>query len=86
MIGNNIRLDIYTTHGSIEHPLINYNDGAYQIKYFDYNNKNNQYAGLLGSLNVLKAFSTDTILGGSDALSFDEMKKRVVNRSEGAHV
>lgn len=81
MIGNNIRLDIYTTHGSIEHPLINYNDGAYQIKYFDYNNKNNQYAGLLGSLNVLKAFSTDTILGGSDALSFDEMKKRVVNRS-----
>lgn len=81
MIGNSIRLDIYTTHGAIEHPLINYNDGAYQIKYFDYNNKNNQYAGLLGSLNILKANSADTIAGGSNALSFDEMKRRVVNRS-----
>ena len=81
MVGNSIRLDIYTTHGALEHPLINYNDGAYQIKYFDYNNKNNKYAGLLGSLNVLRAYSTDTITGGRNALGFDEMKKIVVNRS-----
>ena len=81
MIGNSIRLDIYTTHGAVEHPLINYNDGAYEIRYFDYNNKNNEYAGLLGSLNVLKAFSTDIITGGRDALSFDELKNMVVNRS-----
>ena len=81
MIGKSIRLDIYTTKGAVEHPLINYNDGAYQIKYFDYNNKNNQYAGILGSLNVLKAFSTDTITGGSNSLTFDEMKRMVVNRS-----
>lgn len=81
MIGRTIRLDIYTTKGNVEHSLINYNDGAYQIKYFDYNNKNNKYAGLLGSLNVLKAFSDDTISGGRDALGFNEVKRTVVNRS-----
>ena len=81
MIGNSIRLDIYTTKGNITHSLANYNDGAYQIKYFDPNNRNNIYAGLLGSLSVLKAYSTDTISGGRDSLSFDEMKSRVINRS-----
>lgn len=81
MIGNSIRLDIYTTKGAVEHPLVNYNDGAYKLRYFDYNNKNNKYAGLLGSLTVLKVFSTDTITGGRNSLSFDEMKRRVINRS-----
>lgn len=81
MLGKSIRLDVYTTKGAIDHSLANYNDGAYQINYYDYNNKSNKYAGLLGSLSVLKVYSTDTILGGRNALTFNEAKNRVVNRS-----
>lgn len=81
MIGTSIRLDVYTTKGNVTHSLANYNDGAYQIKYFDHNNRNNPYAGLLGSLSVLKAYSVDSISGGRDALTFNEVKDRVINRS-----
>lgn len=81
MIGTSIRLDIYTTKGKFEHNLASYADSSYAMRYFDYNNKNNEYAGVLGSFKVLRCFSTGTISGGADALSFDEAKNIVVNRS-----
>lgn len=81
MIGNSIRLDIYTTKGAVEHSLANYNDGAFSMHYYDYNNPNNIYAGILGSLTVLKCYSDDTIVGGRDGLSFDRIKDLVIQRS-----
>lgn len=81
MMGSEVRLDIYTTKGEIEHPLVNYSEAAYKLQYFDYNNPNNKYAGLLGSFSILRVYSTDTILGGRNRLSFNEAKNRVINRS-----
>lgn len=81
MMGTEIRLDIYTTKGALEHPLVNYNESAYKLNYFDYNNRNNQYAGILGSFSILKMYSADVLTGGRDSLSFNVAKDRVINRS-----
>lgn len=81
LIGNSLRLDIYTTKGDVEHQLIGYNDGAYQLHYYDYDVTSDRYIGVVGNLAILKVFSTDTIRGGSDAISFEQMKDRVINRS-----
>lgn len=81
MIGNSVRLDIYTTKGEVEHILTGYNDGAYQLHYYDYDVTSDRFSGVVGNLAILKAFSTDTIRGGSNAITFEEMKNRVINRS-----
>lgn len=81
MMGNDIRLDIYTTKGALEHPLVNYNEAAYKLDYFDPNNSNNQYAGILGSFSILKMYSADVLTGGRAGLDFNTMKDRVINRS-----
>lgn len=81
MMGTEIRLDIYTTKGALEHPMVNYNESAYKLNYFDYNNRNNQYAGILGSFSILKMYSADVLTGGRDSLNFNTAKDRVINRS-----
>lgn len=81
MMGTEVRIEIYTTKGAVEHSLVNYNEASYSMKYFDYNNKNNQYAGILGSFSIMRIYSADSLVGGRNRLSFDEAKKRVINRS-----
>lgn len=81
MLGTEVRVDIYTTKGLLEHPLVNYNESAYKLKYDDYNNPSNQYAGILGSFSILKIYSADVLTGGRNGLGFNEMKDRVINRS-----
>lgn len=81
MMGTEIRLDIYTTKGALDHPMVNYNEASYKLNYFDYNNRNNQYAGILGSFSILKMYSADVLTGGRDSLTFNVAKDRVINRS-----
>lgn len=81
MLGTELRLDIYTTKGLSNHNLANYDEASYKFSFFDYNNKNNAYSGIMGGLNVFKCYSADTIEGGRDRLDFDTAKNRVVNRS-----
>lgn len=81
MLGTEMRLDIYTTKGAIEHSLVNYNESAYKLTYLDYDQPKNPFPAIFGGMAVMRIYSADTLIGGRSKLSFNEAKNRVVNRS-----
>lgn len=81
LMGDRIRIDIFTTKGKVSHPLVNYNDGAYKFSYPDLDNRINEHVSVLSKLNTFKVFSNDIIAGGRDEHNFDAIKARVINRS-----
>lgn len=82
MLKDNIRIDVYTCKGKINIPLFNLNNTLFKANWEDHEAivKNNYAAPMSQFTNYLIA-SESYISGGSDGITFNEMRDRVVNRS-----
>lgn len=84
-ISGNVRIDIYQTKGAINISLSNYSMDNFSAawKAIDSSEVTPEVAGFQ-SIDEIIVFSSDTINAGTDALSFEELRRRVINNSAGA--
>lgn len=76
-----VRIDIYTTKGPMSKALTNYLPDQFTAKWTDLDEDDNRiYSAPLDTFSGLSIFSADTALGGTAAISFEELRDRVVNR------
>ena len=82
LLKDNIRIDVYTCKGEINTPLSNLNNNLFKANWIDHEEivKNNYAAPMSQFANYLIA-SDSYISGGSNGVSFETMRERVVNRS-----
>lgn len=86
MVKRSIRIDVYTTLGVISMSLSNYSANAFVVKWQDYdtNNSLNVYTAPLTTFPTMSVMSTETISGGSFAISLNELRDRVINNALGS--
>lgn len=86
LIGN-IRIDIYTTQGSINMNLNNYKLSAFATTFLDLNEttENSQYYANANNL-VYLLYSSNVINGGANGLTFQQLREQVINNSVGSPV
>lgn len=77
-----LRLDIYTTMGKVDMALKNFSIEAYKATWIDLDDTNNGiYRAPLDSFSDYKIRSDDVITGGSDAIPFELLRKRVIDNA-----
>lgn len=83
-ISGNVRVDVYETKGKMYQALVDLVPKDFSINYraIDQAKDTDQYTAVLPRVNAL-AFSTDIVNGGRSALSFTELRKRVIHNSVG---
>lgn len=84
MVKSAVRIDIYTTKGLVNMVLDNYEIANFVVKFqaFDQNDIT-QFVEPLQSLTAIFAYSTSTLDGGSNGLSFETLRQQVINNSVG---
>lgn len=82
LITDAVRVDIYTTRGPLNMVLDLVEHTGYQT-YWDTvtTDKLDKFSAGILTLSRFAVYSDDTVTGGSNALSFDELRDRVVSRS-----
>jgi len=84
LVSGEIRVDIYTTKGSMDFDLSNLAPEAYGYKWLDHDNSTNKrYYAPLSNM-TLALFSTGSAVGGNDRLSFDALRERVLSNATGS--
>ncbi len=82
IISDSVRIDIYSTKGSLDIDLSNYTTAAYSAVWKDYDTVNTSaYSKVLDDFNGITVASQQYVTGGSDAMSLAELRKRVVQMS-----
>lgn len=80
-----LRIDIYTTKGPVELILSSYVSNQYQIKWKDWDNQDKGiYSSPLNTVKSLAVYSVDTVSGGGNAISFSQLRERVIENAVGA--
>lgn len=83
-VDTELRIEIYTTDGDVNLILNNYAPEAYTVNWIDLDNDDNgRYIAPLGQFSVMSVFSDSTVSGGTSALSFEELRNRVISNSLG---
>lgn len=77
-VGSNIRTDIYTTKGDITADLSGYDTKSWTLTYEDYSELSTDYSAPLSGLTAFLVISKDTVSGGSDGLTFEQLRDRVL--------
>lgn len=84
MITNELRIEIYTTEGEINLILNNYPPNAYQATWLDYDNDDDgRYSAPLKAFNAISVYSESTVSGGTNAMSFSDIRERLISTSMG---
>lgn len=84
LVGSEFRLDVYTTKGPIEMVLSDYPNNEFSARWVDLENSDGGiYSAPLSAFNYLILMSDDTVAGGSNALSFEELRERTMGNSNG---
>lgn len=82
VIRDAIRLDIYTTEGELDVSLINYTPNSYL---YDWNpilgNGLDKFSSPLETLSTVACYSSGSISGGSNGITFDQLKTNITSRS-----
>ena len=83
-ISGEVRFDLYTTKGVLTVNLANYKPDAFGISPIAINEERDlsAYTAILNSMSFY-AFSKDIITGGSDGITFETLRSRVINNSLG---
>lgn len=81
IVPNDLRIDVYTTHGKITSDMTRYHPDAYEIEWINNADPENQYTSITKDLTSVRAMSTTKVDGGHDGLSINEMMNRVVENS-----
>lgn len=83
-IRGSIRTDIYQTKGAINLILRNYKESAFSTEWKNIDeSEDNVYSSIIQGLRTVFAYSGKTVNGGRDGLTFEELRKRVINNSVG---
>lgn len=78
-IDDSIRLDIYTTRGPMDVDLRNYNIGAFSARWLDYDrDTDSAFTAPLKTLSGYVIYGEEAVTGGSNALTFEELRDRVI--------
>lgn len=87
MISGDVRVDIYTTSGGMDMPLSAMKSEAFKLQIRDIGNSMlGDWYNPVKSLSNVIITSTDYVKGGRDALSFEELRDRVINNSVGSRI
>lgn len=82
MLGNSIKVDVYTTEGAIVSNLTSVEASSTTARFASQSDAASQYSTILNSTPTMKLVPLEaTLSGGSDGISFTELRKRVINNS-----
>lgn len=85
LVDSELRVEIYTTTGPLNLILNNYEPGAYTARWVDLDaDDNGKYSAPLAQLNAISVFSDSVVVGGEVALTFDQLRDRVLLNSLGS--
>jgi len=86
LVSGSIRIDVYESKGSLSVNLANYSLDLFNIvfKAIDENVDLNIFTAVIGKLSIF-AYSASLINGGSNSLTFKELKDRVIVNSLGSN-
>jgi len=85
-IRGSFRIDIYTTKGALDMILANYEMNAFTVNWRDLalGSNDTPYSKVLNTFAGMAIFSTDNVSGGRRALTFDELRERVLTNALGS--
>lgn len=84
-ISGSVRVDVYSTKGDINVIMSNYAVGAFQATWRNIDpTDDTPYTNVMGELSSVIVYSTGVVSGGQDALTFEELRQRVIMNSVGA--
>lgn len=83
MLETELRIDIYTTKGPIDVALGDVEAGAIFATWRDLSGDSDIYSAPLNTFTAISLVSTERGIGGKNALSFNELRQRVINNSIG---
>lgn len=79
---DNLRIDVYTTQGQINVPLFNINDSFFKASWQDHEAIHpNKYSAPMSTFNNYKIASDGYAIGGTNGLTFSQVKEKIINRS-----
>ena len=90
LVRSEIRVDIYTTRGPLDMLLDNYAMNAFTVKWIDLDQSSNSGAALsafsapMTNFTTMSVYSDKTVGGGSNALTFEQLRERVIMNSLGS--
>jgi len=77
------RLDVYTTKGPIDIDLSEFDQTDYSMNFVDLEKSDNGlYTSIMNRVSMMFLLSEDKVVGGSDALSFEELRERVIQGAQ----
>lgn len=85
-IGTELRIDIYTTKGPLDVILSNYASNNFLVKWIDLNGDptTSKYLAPLTNFNTMVVFSDAVVSGGTNGLTFDQLREQVMVNAMGA--
>lgn len=84
LVTRELRVEIYSTQGEINLILNNYPPSAYGATWLDYDNDDDGfYSAPLKAFNAISVYSEATVSGGQNAMSFDEVRERLISTALG---
>ena len=83
MLPSKIRIDVFTTKGYLNLDLADYNPNKFSTEWGDelVGAEESKYTAPIASMSVAGAWSAAIVRGGSDGLSFDQLRDRVITAS-----
>ena len=79
LIGDDVITEIYTTEGMLDVPVTNNDVRDMSVTFLSSDEETSKYSSILNSLEFIIVFTSQSrIVGGSDGLEFEDIKKRVV--------
>lgn len=84
LISGSVRVDIYETKGNVNMLLSNYGQTAFTAQWLSVDSKETTtFTTALNTIRNLIVYSTNIVSGGSSAMSFDDLRIRVIQNSVG---
>lgn len=84
LMNRTLRVDVYTTLGALELAVQGYSSDMFKAVYNDYDNDDNgKYTAPIQKLVSGYFMAATPATGGSNAISFDKLKERVINNALG---
>lgn len=79
---DNLRIDVYTTQGEINVPLFNINDSFFKASWQDHEAiYPDKFSAPMSTFNNYKIASDGYAVGGTNGLTFAQVKDKIINRS-----
>ena len=78
VVGDEVRVDIYTTEGEISLNLGNYSFNSYSVRWRNFSGKDAEYNAPLGKLSTVTITSKSVTSGGGNGITYEQLRDRVI--------